>query len=121
MLSDVLYQQLGLPAGAVSQKKKTTYVIRDIFQLKFGRFKEARILLEKAAENKLMPETQQMRVLTDFTGDSYRLIFEEGFDSLTDYELSLSSSMKTEEWQQWYELFKPNVERSHREILKQFS
>jgi len=58
-------------------------------------------------------------VLTDFTGDAYRLIFEEGFDNLADYEISLSSSMKTEEWQKWYERFKPNVERSHREILKQ--
>ena len=68
-----------------------------------------------------MPETQQMRVLTDFTGDSYRLIFEEGFDNLADYEVSLSSSMKADEWQQWYEKFKPHVESSHREILRQIA
>ena len=45
--------------------------------------------------------------------------FEEGFDSLASYEQSLTSSMKTDEWQAWYERFKPLVERSHREILKQ--
>jgi hypothetical protein len=119
MLTDIMEQQLGVSAQTISQKQKTTYLIRDIFHLKFGRFREAKMLLEKASENKLMPAAKQMRVLSDFTGDSYRLIFEEGFDSLTDYELSLSSSMNTEEWQKWYELFKPNVERSHREILKQ--
>jgi hypothetical protein len=58
------------------------------------------------------------RVLSDFTGDSYRLIFEEGFEKLADYEQSLTGSMHKDEWQQWYELFKPHVESSHKEILK---
>jgi hypothetical protein len=47
------------------------------------------------------------------------MIFEEGFDNLAEYEVSLSSSLKAEEWKQWYELFKPLVERSNREILRQ--
>jgi hypothetical protein len=46
---------------------------------------------------------------------------EEGFEHLADYELSLSSSMHEEEWKKWYEAFKPHVESSHREILKQIS
>ena len=76
-------------------------------------------LLEEATQKNMLPEAQQARVLTDFTGDAYRLIFEEGFENLADYEISLTSSMKTPEWQEWYERFKPHVERSHREILKQ--
>jgi hypothetical protein len=117
MLVDVLLQQLGITGAA--PKPKVTFLVRDIFQLKFGHFKEAKKLLEEAAQNQMMPEAQQMRVLTDFTGDAYRLIFEEGFDNLADYEISLSSSMRTDEWQAWYERFKPHIERSHREILKQ--
>lgn len=117
MLNDVLMQQLGVTAP--SSKQKTNFLVRDIFQLKFGHFRDAKKLLEEAMEKSMMPETQQTRVLTDFTGDSYRLVFEEGFEHLADFEISLSSSMKTEEWQQWYERFKPHVERSHREILKQ--
>jgi hypothetical protein len=39
------------------------YIICDIFQLKFGHYRLT-------------------RVLTDFTGDSYRLIFEEGYNTL---------------------------------------
>jgi len=117
MLADVMMQQLGV--ATPSSKQKTTFLVRDIFQLKFGHFRDAKKLLEEAAEKQMMPEAQQMRVLTDFTGNSYRLIFEEGFDNLADYEVSLSSSMKADEWQQWYEKFKPHVESSHREILRQ--
>jgi predicted ester cyclase len=117
MLTEVMMQQLGM--AAPSSKQKTTFLVRDIFQLKFGHFRDAKKLLEEAAEKQMMPEAQQMRVLTDFTGNSYRLIFEEGFDNLADYEVSLSSSMKADEWQQWYEKFKPHVESSHREILRQ--
>jgi len=94
------------------------YIIRDIFQLKFGHFKDANTLLKEAMDAGMMPEAQEARVLSDFTGDSYRLIFEEGYSSLADYEKSLSSSMGEDKWKQWYEKFKQHVESSHREILK---
>ena len=115
--NDVLMQQLGI--NHATPNAKTTYLVRDIFQLKFGQFKAAKGLLNEAVEKKMLPDAQQTRAFTDFTGDAYRLIFEEGFDSLASYEQSLTSSMKTDEWQAWYERFKPLVERSHREILKQ--
>lgn len=117
--NDVMMQQLGATENVLRQK--TTFLVRDIFRLKFGHFREAKKLLDEATEKAMMPEAKQPRVLTDFTGDSYRLIFEEGFDSLGDYELSLSSSMKTDEWQHWYERFKPHIESSYREILKQIN
>ncbi len=117
MLTEVMKQQL----GAAGTKQKTSFLVRDIFQLKFGHFRDAKKLLDEAAEKHMLPEAQQMRVLSDFTGDSYRLIFEEGFDNLADYEISLTSSMKTEQWQQWYERFKPHVEKSYREILRQIA
>ncbi|MGZ3837970.1 MAG: ester cyclase [Flavisolibacter sp.] len=119
MNTDVMMQQLG--ATAPSAGKKTAFLVRDIFQLKFGHFRDAKKLLEEASEKHMLPEARQMRVLTDFTGDAYRLIFEEGFDRLSDYETSLNSSMKTEDWQQWYEKFKPHVEKSYREILRQIA
>ncbi|GAA4742004.1 ester cyclase [Flavisolibacter ginsenosidimutans] len=113
--TDVLMQQLGVSAS----KQKATYLVRDIFHLKFGQFKTAKALLQEAMDKGLMPDNAQARVFSDFTGDAYRLIFEEGFNSLTDCEAALTGGMKAEEWQAWYEQFKPLVERSHREILKQ--
>lgn len=94
------------------------YIIRDIFQLHFGHFKEAKSLLDEALKNGLMPNATSTRILSDFTGDSYRLIFEEGYDSLSDYERTLVGSMATKDWQKWYEKFKEHVTSSHREILK---
>lgn len=95
------------------------YIIRDIFKLKFGQYKDAKKLLDEAYSNGLLPEAKSSRILTDFTGDSYRLIFEEGYDSLADYEQSLTSSMQEDAWKKWYEKFKTHVDTSHREILKQ--
>ena len=96
------------------------YIIRDIFYLKFGHFREAKALLEQAMQQDLLPkQTQTKRVLSDFTGKSYRLIFEEGYNSLAEYEKNLTEGMAAEAWQNWYAQFKTHIERGEREILKQ--
>lgn len=95
------------------------YIIRDIFQLRFGAFKEAKALLEEAYSKGLLPDAKSARVLSDFTGHSYRLIFEEGHNSLADYEQSLTASMNKASWKKWYDNFKQHVQSSRREILKQ--
>lgn len=95
------------------------YIVRDIFQLRFGAFKDAKALLDEAYSKGLLPDVKSARILSDFTGGSYRLIFEEGYDSLAEFEKSLSESMRKPEWKKWYEKFKPHVEGSEREILKQ--
>lgn len=94
------------------------YIIRDIFQLGFGQFKEAKTLLDEAYRNGLLPDAKSSRILSDFTGDSYRIIFEEGHDSLSDYERFLAESMNKSEWKKWYAKFKGHIQSSHREILK---
>jgi hypothetical protein len=95
------------------------YIIRDIFHLKFGQYKDAKALLDEAYSHGLLPDAKSSRVLTDFTGESYRLIFEEGFDTLAEYEVSLSGSIQKPEWKKWYDKFKTHVSSSHREMLKQ--
>jgi hypothetical protein len=95
------------------------FIIHDIFRLHFGHYREAKALLDEAYKNTLLPEAKSIRIMTDFTGDAYRLIFEEAHESLADYEKNLHDSMQKEEWRKWYEKFKPHVSSSHREILKQ--
>lgn len=95
------------------------FIVRDIFQLRFGAFREAKALLDEAYSKGMLPDAKSARILSDFTGDSYRLIFEEGHDSLADYEKSLAASMEKKEWKAWYEKFKMHVTGSQREILKQ--
>lgn len=95
------------------------YIVRDIFQLKFGMYKEARKLLDEAYSKGLLPDARSARILSDFTGDAYRLIFEEGHDTLAQYEKSLVDSLSSSGWKEWYEKFKQHIESSHREILRQ--
>lgn len=93
------------------------YVIRDVFQLQFGKAREAREALEgfsSLGEDNEGPS----RILTDFTGPSYRLIMEMEFESLADYEERLTSIMSTDEWRDVYGKFVPYVESSYREILR---
>ena len=94
------------------------YIIRDIFQLRFGQYREAKALLDEANSAGLLPDARSSRILSDFTGDSYRLIFEEGFETLAEYERSLLESMDKTEWKKWYVKFKEHIHSSHREILK---
>lgn len=116
MLTEVLMNQLGVSGGP---RQKTTFVVRDIFRLKFGHFRPVKELFNEVKDKNLMEGAKYMRVLTDFTGDSYRLVLEAGFDSLLEYETALSGGMSDPEWQQWYKRFMEHVESSHREILKE--
>lgn len=96
------------------------YVVRDAFKLKFGMFKEAAGSIRKALEDGLF-EPGAFRIYTDFTGDSYRLILESKFQSLAEYENRLQSEMQKQSWRDWYQQFKPYVESSHREILRELN
>lgn len=95
------------------------YVVRDIFHLHFGRFQEAKGLMKESMDKKMMPEEPSFRLLSDFTGDSYRMIMEISFPSLAEYEKSLTTAMTNPDFKGWYERFKPLVISSHREILKE--
>jgi len=116
MLGEVMMNQLGATG---SPKQKTTFVVRDIFKLKFGHFRPVKELFNEVKDKNMMEGAKYMRILTDFTGDSYRLILEAGFNSLLEYETAISGGMSDPEWQQWYKRFMEHVEGSHREILKE--
>lgn len=115
MMVDVMREQL----GATAQQPRVAYITRDIFHLKYGHYRDVKELLEEARKDGLLPEGKAQRVLTDFTGDAYRLILEEGFDSLAEFERELTGELMKDGWQQWYKRFKEHVESGHREILKQ--
>ncbi len=95
------------------------YIVRNIFQLQFGKYKEVKVLLDEALRHGFVPDAKSSRILTDFTGDAYRLIFEEGYDTMADFEKALSSELHHPEWKKWYDQFKVHVVSGHREILKQ--
>ena len=94
------------------------YIVRDIFNLKYGHFRPVKAMMEEAIKMGMMPNDRNFRVLSDFTGDAYRFIMEMSFDSLTDFEKELSKDMSKPEFQEWYKKFIEHVNSGHREILK---
>lgn len=97
------------------------YIVREIFYLQFGRYKEAKALIDEAEKIGLIPQSTGNRILTDFTGTGYRLILESTHASLSDFEKELAKEMGGADWKQWYEKFKATVNHSEREILKLIS
>lgn len=94
------------------------YIIRDTFHLQFGHFRHVKQLLDEAFAKKLFPEADHTRLLSDFTGPSYRIILESSFSSLASYEQMLNTCMLNTAWQEWYNRLKSHVRYSEREILK---
>lgn len=80
-------------------------LVRDIFQLHFGRAKEALALAKEEAALAAQAGLPPARILTDLTGDYYTLITESTFDNLADLEATLDSTSQNEAWRDWYARF----------------
>jgi hypothetical protein len=95
------------------------YIVREIFHLHFGRYREAKALFDEGIEKTILHLPPGSRLLTDFTGEGYRLIMELPFSTLAEFEESLKRELGEVDWKGWYEKFKPLVRYSEREMLKQ--
>lgn len=91
--------------------------VRDIFQVKFGRMKEAKEIWKEMF--KLMPAHggSKPRLLTDLTGQYYTLVLESTFKDLTDYEAFSRQGMSAPELGALYGKFIPLVDSGRREIF----
>jgi len=92
-------------------------LVRDIFQLKFGKAKDAKALLNEGREIARKFGFGQRRALTDLTGASYRLVLESEFNSLSVWENAMKDGLGSTEWQQWYQKFTPLIESASREVF----
>jgi hypothetical protein len=95
------------------------YIIREIFHLQFGRYRDAKALIDEGISKKLLLQPPLTRILTDFTGEGYRLIIELPYATLADYEADLKKELGAAGWKEWYDQFKQLVRYSEREILKE--
>jgi len=92
-------------------------LVRDIFQLKFGKAREAKALLKEGMAIEKKFGYGPSRVLTDLTGPYYTFVMESTYQSLSDYEKAMKSTLGAEEWGKWYQKFIPLVESGKREIF----
>lgn len=93
-------------------------VVRNTFQLKFGKAREAVALWRKGKPLIEKGSKAKVRLLTDITGQFYTMVLEMEFKSLAAYEGGHQSTAASAAWRGWYKKFSNLVESGHREIFQ---
>jgi hypothetical protein len=95
-------------------------VIRNVFQLRFGKAKEAVALMKEglAIQKRAVTDVEfSTRVLTDVTGPFYALVLELTVPSLATFEAFAPKLFGNKEWQANYQKVGALVESGYREIF----
>lgn len=90
-------------------------VERNIFHLHFGHAREGLAAMKEMMS--LGEFGSAMRILTDETGDAYRLILEITFESYSQMETKMKE-LDVNTWREKYQQFIPHCMRSYREYLR---
>lgn len=91
-------------------------LVRNVFQLEFGKAKQAKALWKEGLALDKKFGSSSGRVLSDITGPFYTLVFEAEYKSLTDMESHVKNAFGNKEWEEWYAKFVPLVKSGHREM-----
>jgi hypothetical protein len=93
-------------------------LVRNVFQLKFGKAREAKALVkENEALHKKYGGASSVRFLTDVTGEYYTFVMETTHENLAAFEKSMTDVTGAKEFGEWYQKFMPLVESGRREIF----
>jgi hypothetical protein len=93
-------------------------VIRNTFQLKFGKAREAlAIMKEGIAIQKRGGSDASQRLMTDMTGPFYTIVLELTLPNLAALDTMMPKIMGDKEWQANYQKLLPLVESGQREIF----
>ena len=95
-------------------------VIRNVFQLKFGKAREAVALMKEgtAIEKRVMSGLEySSRILTDVTGPFYTLVLELTVPNLATFESNAPRLFGDKEWQALNQKMQPLVESGSREVF----
>lgn len=90
-------------------------IVRDIFQLQFGKAREALELLKPQIEGGY----PVVRILTDYVGgEYYTLVLEFEAEDLAAFERMLATETQNPQWRAWYQKFVPLIRSGRREVLR---
>lgn len=93
-------------------------VIRNVFQLKFGKTREAIALVKEiVATQKRAGSSFPTRILTDLTGTFYTVVLELTAPNLSAFETEAPGLMSDKDFQANYQKLVPLVESGYREIF----
>jgi hypothetical protein len=91
-------------------------LVRDVFQLRFGKAREAKALWKKGAAISKKLGYGPGRGMVDLVATYYTFVLETTYKNLADYEKALKKVLGTKEWGSWYQKFMQLAESGHREI-----
>jgi predicted lipase len=100
----------------IHTQEEAMIVVRNTFQLKFGKAKDAKALIKENEELMKKYGHTTPKFMTDLTGEFYTLVMETSYDTLSSFEKSSTEAMGEKEFSQWYGKFIPLVESGRREI-----
>jgi len=92
-------------------------LVRDIFQVKFGRMKEAKEVWKEMLKTFPGQAQGRPRLLTDLTGQYYTLVLESTHKDLSDYETFSQKEMSAPGIGALYQKLVPLVDSGRREIF----
>jgi len=99
-------------------KELIMIVVRNVFQLKYGKAREAlAIMKEGAAIQKRLAAEGSPRLLTDVTGRHYTLVLEMTLPGLAALEAMVPRVFGDKDFQANYQKMVPLVESGHREVF----
>jgi hypothetical protein len=102
----------------INHKEPDMILVRNVFQLKFGKAREAKALVkENEALHKKYGGASSVRFLTDVTGEYYTFVMETTHENLAAFEKSMTDVTGAKEFGEWYQRFTPLVESGRREIF----
>jgi hypothetical protein len=107
-----------LDTGHTIQKELRMIVVRNVFQLKFGKAREALAVMKDgvAIQKRLAPEGSA-RLLTDLTGRHYRIVLEMTLPNLAALEAMVPRVFGDKDFHANYQKMMPLVESGDREIF----
>jgi hypothetical protein len=92
-------------------------IVRNSFQVKFGRMKEAVALMKENLARARSAGHLAGRLMTDVTGPFYTLVLELEYENLADADKRQGEVMKLPGWQETYQKFSAVVDSGRREIF----
>lgn len=100
------------------RKEKEMIIVRDIFQLHFGKAREAIELFREGRELLRAEGYAVDRILTDVTGEYYTVVMESSHPNLGDFEAAMNNP-GMERWREIYSRIVPLVRSGRREVFRQ--
>ncbi|MGH8005373.1 MAG: NIPSNAP family protein [Limisphaerales bacterium] len=92
-------------------------LVRNVFQLKFGKSREALELWKEGLGFLKKAGAEKSRLLTDAVAPFYTLVLESIYPGLAEFESFHKKAAANTDWKKWYEKFVPLVESGRREIF----